>query len=114
MKISELETETPSHSIPDDDWSPELAQQIAATCGVELGMEHWSIIAACREEALRCGCIPTLERLAILSGTTETRLRDIFLIDPARFICRIAGLESESESDRTSTVDSIALKGATP
>lgn len=95
-----------------DDWSPELARKIASACGIELGIEHWAVIAACREETLRCGCIPTLERLAILSGTTETRIRDIFLIDPETFISRVAGFSYEP--GRGDATESSSSKGVTP
>lgn len=92
------------------DWTPSVAQSIASVYGIELGMEHWAVIAACREEVLRCGEHPSLRRLARLSGVSESRLVDMFVVDPCRIIRRIAGLQTET--GRTSPAASFTSKGA--
>ena len=93
-----------------ENWTPARAQSIASRYGIVLGCEHWSVIAACREEFLRCGALPSLPQLARLSGVAEPRLHDIFLVDPRRTIPLIAGFAPEQ--CRPDTAGGVISKGA--
>lgn len=76
-------------------WTPEVAELLARTAGIDrLTDKHWKVLALCREEAARGGCLSDAREISQLAGLEETRLCELFPGDPARLAARIAGLPS--------------------
>ena len=75
------------------EWSPELAEAIAAEGGVALTAEHWKVIHACRDDAARNrGESPGLRRLGQIAGVSTKDLYRLFPKGPGKLAARIAGL----------------------
>jgi tRNA 2-thiouridine synthesizing protein E len=74
-------------------WTPEIAEAIAAEHGLELGPEHWRVIRAAREDAASHGGeAPGLRRLGQLAGVSTKELYRLFPKGPGKLAARIAGL----------------------
>ena len=74
-------------------WTPEIAEAIAAEAGIPpLTSEHWSVLALCREEAARRGFPPCPKRVCELTGLPEARIGQLFPGNPGPLAARIAGL----------------------
>ena len=75
------------------EWTPELAERIAAEAGLQLTPEHWKVITYCREDAARQGgASPGLRRIAQSSGVSMKDLYRLFPQGPGKLAARIAGL----------------------
>lgn len=73
-------------------WSPEVAQAIAAEVGVALTQEHWKVLGFCREDFARQGQSPNVRRIGLLSGVPMKDLYRLFPKGPGKLAARIAGL----------------------
>ena len=73
-------------------WTPEVAEAIAAELGMVLTEEHWTVITFCREDAAREGQSPGLRRISKLSGVTTKDLYRLFPKGPGKLAARISGL----------------------
>lgn len=75
------------------EWTPEVAESIAAEIGLTLTPEHWKVITYCREDAARQGgASPGLRRIAQYSGVSMKDLYRLFPQGPGKLAARIAGL----------------------
>ena len=76
-----------------DQWSPELAEALAADVGIaSLTDQHWKVITFCREDAAREGTPPGLRRISKLSGVGMKDLYRLFPKGPGKLAARVAGL----------------------
>ncbi len=76
-----------------DQWSPELAEAIAAESGIAaLTDKHWKVITFCREDAAREGQPPGLRRISKLSGVNMKELYQLFPKGPGKLAAKISGL----------------------
>ncbi|MFV8817324.1 TusE/DsrC/DsvC family sulfur relay protein [Haliea sp. E17] len=82
-----------------DSWSPEVARQIAAGEGIELGDEHWEVIHLLREYYSSFDSSPAMRPLvkycALKLGPDKGRsiyLLKLFPGSPAKLGSKIAGL----------------------
>jgi tRNA 2-thiouridine synthesizing protein E len=74
-------------------WTPEIAEAIAAEAGLaRLTPEHWTVLALSREDSARRGFPPCAKRLCELTGLPETRLGQLFPGNAGALAARIAGL----------------------
>jgi len=73
-------------------WTPDVAEAIAAELGITLTPRHWQVITFCREDAARVGTPPGLRRIAKLSGVEMRELYQLFPQGPGKLAARIAGL----------------------
>jgi tRNA 2-thiouridine synthesizing protein E len=75
------------------EWTPEIAEAIAAEVGLTLTAEHWKVIQACRDDAARNGGeSPGLRRITQVTGVTTKDLYRLFPKGPGKLAARIAGL----------------------
>lgn len=82
------------------EWTPEVAELLARSAGIDrLTDKHWKVLALCREEAARGGCLSDLGEISKLAGMDEARLHELFPGDPARLVARIAGLPRPKSSN---------------
>ncbi len=75
-----------------NDWTPEIAEKIAADEGIELTDRHWQVINFVREDFAKTGEPPTLRRITKQSGVNTKELYKLFPKGPAKKVARIAGL----------------------
>jgi len=76
-----------------DQWTPEIAEAIAAEVGVApLSEQHWKVLLFCREDAAEQGKPPGLRRISKLSGVGMKELYQLFPKGPGKLASRIAGL----------------------
>lgn len=82
-----------------EDWSPAVAEALAAEAEIELGPEHWEILELLRdfyrEFELAPSMRPLVKRVAQKLGPAKGRsiyLMRLFPPSPAKVACKIAGL----------------------
>lgn len=73
-------------------WTPAVAEAIAAEAGIVLTPAHWKVLAFCREDAAREGQAPGLRRISQQSGVGTKELYQLFPKGPGKLAARIAGL----------------------
>jgi tRNA 2-thiouridine synthesizing protein E len=75
-----------------DEWSEELAQNLAANIGIDLTDAHWKAIRFLREDFKAEGETPTLRRVTNVGGIPTKELFELFPKKPAKKMAYIAGL----------------------
>jgi tRNA 2-thiouridine synthesizing protein E len=82
-----------------DDWSAQIAQQVAANEGIVLGEAHWEIITVIREfyetYQLSPAMRPLVKAISLKLGKDKGKsiyLLQLFPGSPAKVISKIAGL----------------------
>jgi tRNA 2-thiouridine synthesizing protein E len=76
-----------------DDWSKEIAVEIAKSEGIDpLNDNHWKIIEFCRERAESSGAAPTLRQITKGSGISTKLLFTLFPKGPAKKVAKVSGL----------------------
>jgi tRNA 2-thiouridine synthesizing protein E len=91
VTIDGVEFCTNGHMVDAAAWNRSIASAIGLAEGLELGDQHWTLIAAARDDFLASGASPNIRRLTII---TELSTRDIYRLfpkAPGRTIARIAG-----------------------
>lgn len=76
-----------------DDWSDELAAELAKEVGIEeLTDLHWKVINFIRDEFKERGQVPTIRRIKNSGGVPIKEVYRLFPEGPAKKAARIAGL----------------------
>jgi len=75
-----------------DEWDRDLAKQLAAQIGIELGDAHWKAINFLRSDYAGQGETPTIRRVATAGGIPVKELFKLFPQKPAKKMAYIAGL----------------------
>jgi len=76
-----------------DEWSEEMAPEIARTAGIdELTEQHWRIVKFMRAEYAEKGTGPTVRVLGKTSGVSIKELYQLFPKGPAKIAAKIAGI----------------------
>jgi len=75
-----------------DEWSEDLANQLAANIGIELTEPHWKTIRFLREDFKENGETPTLRRVTAAGGIPTKELFQLFPKKPAKKMAYVAGL----------------------
>lgn len=76
-----------------DQWTPDVAEAIAAEIGIAPLTElHWRVITFCREDAKQEGQPPGLRRISKLSGVGMKELYQLFPKGPGKLASRVSGL----------------------
>jgi tRNA 2-thiouridine synthesizing protein E len=74
-----------------DDWTPEIAETIAAEEGIELTDQHWQVINYVRGEYAKTGKFPTLRNISKNSGVSTKEIYQLYPKGPAKKIARVSG-----------------------
>jgi tRNA 2-thiouridine synthesizing protein E len=75
-----------------DEWSEELAGELASRIGIALTDEHWKAIRFLRQDYLTHGETATLRRVSTLAGIPIKQLFVLFPGKPAKKMAYVAGL----------------------
>ena len=75
-----------------DEWTEDLAGQLAERIGIELTDEHWKAIRFLRDDFAVKGETPTLRRVTVAGGIPTKQLFVLFPQKPAKKMAYIAGL----------------------
>ncbi|GAA3455195.1 TusE/DsrC/DsvC family sulfur relay protein [Dactylosporangium matsuzakiense] len=75
-----------------DEWSPDLAQQLAKRIGIDLTDAHWKAIRFLRADYAARGETATLRRVTVAGGVPTKELFRLFPKKPAKKMAYIAGL----------------------
>lgn len=76
-----------------EDWSEELAAELAALIGIEMTDEHWAPIRFMRDDQATTGVTPTLRRMQVVGGFAIADLFRLFPTKPAKKMAWLAGLK---------------------
>jgi tRNA 2-thiouridine synthesizing protein E len=76
-----------------DEWTEEMASQIAADNGVgKLTDRHWQVVRFMRRTYLESGAAPSIRTLGKASGVPVKELYALFPRGPAKLAAKIAGI----------------------
>ena len=88
-----IELDADGHLANRNDWSEDLAREIAAQEGIpELTAQHWAVINFMRSVFEKEGDAPSIRRLTKESGIDTKTLYQLFPKGPAKRAAKIAGL----------------------
>jgi len=73
-------------------WTPEIAEAIAQSQGIQLTDRHWVVINFARQEFETKGEPPTLRRITKTTPVDTKEIYQLFPGGPAKTASRIAGL----------------------
>ncbi len=74
------------------EWTPEIATEIAAAAGLTLTERHWKVIEFCRRDAAEKGEPPGLRRIAQGAEIPMKELYQLLPKGPGILAAKIAGL----------------------
>jgi tRNA 2-thiouridine synthesizing protein E len=75
-----------------DEWSDQMAAEIAEAEGIDLTEQHWRVIRFMRAEYAAKGTGPTVRVLGKASGVSIKELYQLFPKGPAKVAAKIAGI----------------------
>ena len=75
-----------------EDWSTELAKDLARQEAIELREDHWKVITFLRNYYLKFGATPMVRTISKASGLTAKELYTLFPNGPLRQAAKIGGL----------------------
>lgn len=89
---SPVEVDAEGFLLNPDQWTPEIAAEIAAQNGVTLGEKHWQVIDFCRRTNAEKGAPPTVRGITKGTGIPTKEMYQLFPKGPGILASRIAGL----------------------
>ncbi|MGB5351377.1 MAG: TusE/DsrC/DsvC family sulfur relay protein [Polyangiales bacterium] len=92
MSLDALQTDADGYLANRDDWSEELAKELAAQMGVELEDEHWKVLKTARAIEADSGSSPGLRKISKRSEIPIKAIYKLFPDGPAKLIAKIAGI----------------------
>ncbi len=92
MSIETVQTDAEGYLSNRDDWSEELAMELAKQFSVELSDEHWTVLNAARAIETESGSSPGLRKISKRSETPIKAIYKLFPDGPAKLIAKIAGI----------------------
>lgn len=75
-----------------EQWTEDLAPELAGLIGLELTDEHWKLIRFLREDYVAAGETATLRRVSTRTGTPVKTLFALFPGKPAKKMAYVSGL----------------------
>jgi len=75
-----------------DDWSEEVARQLAAAEGMEISDEVMNYILEARRMYEEDGVVPPIRKFAKAMNVDSKHLYDVFMKGPMKLICKWGGL----------------------
>jgi TusE/DsrC/DsvC family sulfur relay protein len=76
-----------------DEWTKEVAADLAKTEGVEeMGEDHWKLVEYIRDYYAKFGIAPMVRKLCKETGFKLKYIYELFPSGPAKGACKVAGL----------------------
>nr|VFK38266.1 MAG: tRNA 2-thiouridine synthesizing protein E [Candidatus Kentron sp. TC]VFK38662.1 MAG: tRNA 2-thiouridine synthesizing protein E [Candidatus Kentron sp. TC]VFK53141.1 MAG: tRNA 2-thiouridine synthesizing protein E [Candidatus Kentron sp. TC] len=75
-----------------DDWSEEIAKELAKRDGVEVTEQIMSYLTTARDMYEKDGVVPPIRKFAKATGVSSKDLYDVFHKGPMKLICKWGGL----------------------
>ncbi len=89
----EVELNDEGFMLNPDQWTPEIAAEIAREAGIDpLTEKHWQVIDFCRRDAVEKGTPPGVRRITKNAGVTQKEMYALFPKGPGILAARISGL----------------------
>ena len=89
----ELEVDSEGFLQKPEQWSEEVASEIARAAGIaSLSEQHWQVIHFMRDRYLATGQAPSIRTLGKESGVTTKELYRLFPKGPAKLAAKIGGI----------------------
>ena len=76
-----------------DDWSEEVAHEIASAHGIELTPRHWEVISFCRTDYQQTGKPPGVRRITKFGGIPTREMYQLFPKGPGKLAAKLSGLQ---------------------
>lgn len=92
MSLEAVQTDAEGYLADRDDWSEELANELATQMGIELSDEHWKVLNTARAIEEESGSSPGLRKISKRSETPIKSIYKLFPDGPAKLIAKIAGI----------------------
>ena len=93
MSALAVETDQEGFLLHTEDWTPELAEEIAGENGIPaLTDRHWLVVNFMRDRYLTTGTAPTIRSLGKESGVPVKELYQLFPKGPAKLAAKIGGI----------------------
>jgi len=89
---SPIEVDAEGFLLNPDQWTPEIAAEIAAESGITLSEKHWQVIDFCRRTNADKGAPPTVRGITKGTGISTKEMYQLFPRGPGILASRIAGL----------------------
>lgn len=74
------------------EWTPEIAEELAREAGITLTDRHWKVLEFCRRDAAEQGTSPGLRRITRETGIPTKELYQLFPKGPGILAAKVAGL----------------------
>ena len=87
-----VQTDAEGYLANKDDWSEELANELANELGIALSEEHWKVLNAARALEIESGSSPGLRKISKRADTPIKAIYKLFPDGPAKLIAKIAGI----------------------
>jgi len=87
----EVEVDAEGYLVNPDDWTEEVAKDLAKEEGIVLTEAHWKVINFIRKDAKETGQVPTIRRMKNAGGIPTSELYQLFPDGPAKKSAKIAG-----------------------
>jgi tRNA 2-thiouridine synthesizing protein E len=87
-----IQTDAEGYLANKDDWSEELAKELAQELGIELSDDHWKVLKTARAIESESGSSPGLRKISKRSETPIKAIYKLFPDGPAKLIAKIAGI----------------------
>jgi tRNA 2-thiouridine synthesizing protein E len=92
MSLETVQTDPEGYLANREDWSEELANELATQLGLALGDDHWTVLNAARAIDAESGASPGLRKISKRSETPIKAIYKLFPDGPAKAIAKIAGI----------------------
>jgi len=74
------------------EWTPDIAEELARAAGIALTERHWKVIEFCRRDAAEKGGAPGLRRITSGTAVPTKELYQLFPRGPGILAAKISGL----------------------
>jgi TusE/DsrC/DsvC family sulfur relay protein len=92
MAGQNIEVDREGFLLNPDQWTPDVAVDLAAENGIELTEKHWQVIDFCRRSAAEKGASPTVRGITKGTGISTKEMYQLFPKGPGILSAKIAGL----------------------
>lgn len=87
-----IEVDAEGFLLNPDQWTPEIAAEIAGANGVILTEKHWQVIDFCRRTNAEKGAPPTVRGITKGTGLSTKEMYEMFPKGPGILASKISGL----------------------